>query len=380
MRNDLRSYVKIDLDKIAANIHSAQEKVGPDVKMCAVIKTNGYGHGAVEIGRYLKDDVDYYAVACVEEAIELREAGLILPILILGYTLHAQYENLVKYDITQVIYSLEDARALAEVAKKAGKQAKIHIALDTGMGRIGFMPTEESADVVKEIKALEGLDLEGMFTHFATADETDKTYSLLQMERYDAFVDMLAARGVDIPLKHCCNSAGIMEFDHHRFQMVRSGITTYGLYPSDEVIYDNMKIWPALEWKAHVAHVKEVGPGCGVSYGKTYVTTAEMTRIATVTVGYGDGYPRSLSNKGRVLVCGKSAPIIGRVCMDQFMIDVTHIPEIKVEDEVTLVGKDGDEFISVEEVCATAGNTFNYEFVCDINNKRVRRVFVGEKL
>lgn len=378
MRKDLRSYVTVDLDAIADNIRAVKSCVAPDVKVMAVIKTDGYGHGAVEIGKYLKDEVDYYAVATVDEAVELRRAGLTLPILILGYTMKAAYPKLVQYDITQTIFNREDAEELGKTAVSLGKTVRIHIALDTGMGRIGFMPDEESADIVKQITEIPGIETEGMFTHFSTADEADKTYTGLQMERYDAFVGMLEERGVEIPLKHICNSAGIMEFDHHRYQMVRSGIVTYGLYPSEEVIKENLPLKPALEWKAHVVHVKTVGPGLGVSYGKTFMTTAPETRIATINVGYGDGYPRNLSNKGRVLIHGKSVPIIGRVCMDQFMVDVTGVDDVEVEDEVTLIGCDGDQRISVEEAASAAG-TFNYEFVCDIN-KRVPRIYTGSRL
>ena len=378
MRQDLRSYVTVDLDAIADNISAVKNCIEPDVKVMAVIKTDGYGHGAVEIGKYLKDDVDYYATATVDEAVELRQAGLELPVLILGYTMKAQYPKLVEYDITQTIFNQQDAETLGKTAISMGKQAKIHIALDTGMGRIGFVPNEESADVVKQIAEIPGIELEGMFTHFSTADETDKTYTRLQMDRYDAFVRLLEERGVEIPLKHMCNSAGIMEFDHHRYQMVRSGMITYGLYPSEEVVKENLPLKPALEWKAHVVHVKTAGPGLGISYGKTFVTTAPETKIATINVGYGDGYPRNLSNKGRVLIHGKPAPIIGRVCMDQFMVDITGRDDVKVEDEVTLIGRDGEEFISVEEAAAAAG-TFNYEFVCDIN-KRVPRIYKGKQL
>ena len=373
MRKDLRTYAIVDLEAIADNIKAIKACITPDVKVAAVIKTDGYGHGAVEIGKRLQDEVDYFAVATVEEGMELRRAGLTLPILILGYTMRAEYPDLVRYDIEQTIYSLEDAKELSEMAIAMGKKAVIHIALDTGMGRIGFTPDEESARTVKEISKLPGMELKGLFTHFSTADETDKTYTALQMERYDAFVKMLEACGVEIPLKHVCNSAAIMEFDHHRFQMVRSGIITYGLYPSEEVKKSNLALKPALEWKAHVVHVKTAGPGLGISYGKTYVTDRPWTRIATVNVGYGDGYPRNLSNKGRVLIHGKSAPIIGRVCMDQFMVDVSEIDDVKVEDEVTLIGRDGDEVISVEEAAGLAG-TFNYEFVCGIG-KRVPRIY-----
>lgn len=378
MNKELRTYVTIDLDAVAANIEEARKRIASDVKLMAVIKTDGYGHGAVEIGRYLKDAVDYYAVASVDEAVELRQAGLQLPILILGYTMHAQYPMLVEYDITQTVYRLEDARLLSEISWKAGKTAKVHIAVDTGMGRIGVMPDDDGAAIVGEIAGLPGIEIEGMFTHFSTADETDKSYTKLQMKRYDDFVELLEQRGISIPLKHICNSAGIMEFDHHRYQMVRSGIITYGLYPSDEVIKDNLLLKPALEWKAHVVHVKTLAPGAGISYGKTYVTDKPATVIATVNVGYGDGYPRNLSNKGRVLIHGQSVPIVGRVCMDQFMVDVTGVDNVQPEDVVTLIGFDGEEHISVEEAAKLAG-TFNYEFVCDIS-KRVPRIFKGEKL
>lgn len=378
MNKELRTYVTIDLDAIAFNIGEVRKKIGQDVKLMAVIKTDGYGHGAVEIGRYLKNDVDYFAVASVDEAVELREAGLQLPILILGYTMHAQYPMLITHDVTQSVYTLQDAELLSETAVKAGKTVRVHIAVDTGMGRIGVMPDASGAAVVKAIAGLPGIEIEGMFTHFSTADESDKSYTKLQMKRYDTFVEMLEQEGVQIPLKHICNSAGIMEFDHHRYQMVRSGIITYGLYPSEEVIKENMDLKPALEWKAHVVHVKTLAPGAGISYGKTYVTEKPETVIATVNVGYGDGYPRNLSNRGRVLIHGQSVPIVGRVCMDQFMVDVTDVEQVQVEDVVTLIGCDGEERISVEEAAGLAG-TFNYEFVCDIS-KRVPRLFKGEKL
>lgn len=377
MNKELRTYVTIDLDAIAANIGEVRKKIASDVKLMAVIKTDGYGHGAVEIGRYLEKDVDYYAVASVDEAVELRQAGLQLPILILGYTMHAQYPLLAEYDITQTIYSLEDAVLLSEAAMKAEKTVKVHIAVDTGMGRIGVMPDASGAAIVKGISELSGVEIEGMFTHFSTADETDKSYTRLQMQRYDSFVEQLEQEGIVIPLKHICNSAGIMEFDHHRYQMVRSGIITYGLYPSEEVVKENLELKPALEWKAHVVHVKKVAPGAGISYGKTFVTEKPETVIATVNVGYGDGYPRNLSNKGRVLIHGQSVPIVGRVCMDQFMVDVTDVENVQPEDVVTLIGFDGAEHISVEEAAGLAG-TFNYEFVCGIS-KRVPRIFKGKK-
>ena len=322
------------------------------------------------MGKYLENQVDYFGVATIEEAVELRKSGLQLPILILGYTLKEQYKNVVSYGITQTIYSYQAACALNEEAQKQQKKAVVHIALDTGMTRIGFQTEEESIGEIQKIKELPWLEVEGIFSHFSCADEKDKTYANMQMEKYDSFLDRLEEAGVEIPIKHLCNSAGIMEFDHHRYQMVRSGIITYGLYPSEEVDKTALDLQPALTWKSHVAHVKTVKAGLGVSYGATFITRENM-KIATVLVGYADGYPRSLSNKGRMLIHGKSVPIIGRVCMDQVMIDVTDVENVQVEDEVTLVGRDGDEVIPVEELAAMS-YSFNYEFVCDINKRVIR--------
>lgn len=252
------------------------------------------------------------------------------------------------------------------------KEAKVHIALDTGMTRIGFDANEDGIAEVQEILTFSNLVVEGLFTHFATADEADKSYSKLQISKYDKFVALLEERDINIPIKHMCNSAGIMEFDHHRFDMVRCGIITYGLYPSEEVNKNAITLKPALQWKTHVINVNIVDAGHGVSYGKTYITKNE-TKIATLSVGYADGYPRALSSKGRVLIHGKYAPIIGRICMDQMMVDVTHIDNVKIEDEVTLVGKDGENIIYVEELANMAGS-FNYEFVCGIG-KRVQRLY-----
>lgn len=283
-----------------------------------------------------------------------------------------RYDEVVKYDVTQTVYCLETATLLAEAARKQGKRAKAHVALDTGMSRIGFPVTEQSADDIQAISRLPGLALEGMFTHFSCADLYDKAYSYRQMEKYDRMCEMLDARNVTIPIKHICNSAGIMEFDSHRFQMVRSGIITYGLYPSEEVDKSALDLRPAMSFRSHVIHVHTAEPGVGVSYGATFVTE-KPTRIATVSVGYADGYPRALSNKGRVLIHGQFAPVLGRVCMDQIMVDVSEIDGVKVGDVVTLFGRDGDHFIPVEEPADMAAS-FNYEFVCSLS-RRVTRVY-----
>ena len=374
MNRYLRCYAEISLEAIGHNIREVKKRLPEGVKLLGVVKANAYGHGAVPVASYLENQVDYFATATIEEAIELRENGISAPILILGYVSPSQYGDLVEYDITQTIDSYAQALALEKEAARQNRKAKAHLAVDTGMTRIGFQVTEHDADEAAKIADLPHIELEGMFTHFSCADQEDKTYCSMQMEKYDKMTALLAERGVTIPLRHICNSAGIMEFDDHRFEMVRSGIITYGIYPSEEVKKERLNLIPALSWKSHVIHVKEVGPGIGVSYGATYVTEKPMTRIATVSAGYADGYPRALSNQGCVLIHGKKAPIIGRICMDQFMVDVTDIEGVSVMDEVTLVGHDGNKMLTVEEVANEAGS-FNYEFVCGIG-KRVPRVYI----
>ena len=373
MNRYLRCYAEISLEAIGHNIREVKKRLPEGVKLLGVVKANAYGHGAVPVASYLENQVDYFATATIEEAVELRENGISAPILILGYVSPSQYGDLVEYDITQTIDSYAQALALEKEAARQNRKAKAHLAVDTGMTRIGFQVTEHDADEAAKIADLPHIELEGMFTHFSCADQEDKTYCSMQMEKYDKMTALLAERGVTIPLRHICNSAGIMEFDDHHFEMVRSGIITYGIYPSEEVKKERLDLIPALSWKSHVIHVKEVGPGIGVSYGATYVTEKPMTRIATVSAGYADGYPRALSNQGCVLIHGKKAPIIGRVCMDQMMVDVTDIPDVQVEDVVTLVGTDGDETITIEEIANPAAR-FDYEMLCDISS-RVTRVY-----
>ena len=371
MNRYLRCYAEISLEAIGHNIREVKKRLPEGVKLLGVVKANAYGHGAVPVASYLENQVDYFATATIEEAVELRENGISAPILILGYVSPSQYGDLVEYDITQTIDSYAQALALEKEAARQNRKAKAHLAVDTGMTRIGFQVTEHDADVAAKIADLPHIELEGMFTHFSCADQEDKTYCSMQMEKYDKMTALLAERGVTIPLRHICNSAGIMEFDDHRFEMVRSGIITYGIYPSEEVKKERLDLIPALSWKSHVIHVKEVGPGIGVSYGATYVTEKPMTRIATVSAGYADGYPRALSNQGCVLIHGKKAPIIGRICMDQMMVDVTDIPDVQVEDVVTLVGTDGDETITIEEIANPAAR-FDYEMLCDISSRVTR--------
>lgn len=375
----LRTYAEVSLPAIHHNVEEARKRILPGTKILAVVKADAYGHGAVRVAESLEDIADFFAVATLEEGVELREHNIVRPVLILGYTSPRQYSEMIAWDIRPSIYNYEDAQKLNEAAVREGKKARIHIALDTGMTRIGFQVTEEDADQILKISELPNVEIEGLFTHLSCADMTDKTYCEKQFARYDAMLSLLAERGVSIPIRHVCNSAAIMEYepdDPHRLEMVRSGIITYGIYPSEEVRKERLDLIPALAWRTHVIHVKDVGPGMGVSYGATYVTSRPVTRIATVSVGYADGYPRALSSKGRVLIHGKSAPILGRVCMDQMMVDVTDIPNVKVEDVVTLVGHDGAEYIPIEEIADPAAS-FNYEMLCHIS-PRVYRVYTDK--
>ncbi|WP_310605422.1 alanine racemase [Anaerosporobacter sp.] len=375
MNEYYRVEARIDLDAIDNNINEVRRNIDKNTKIMAVIKADGYGHGAVALATALKDKIDAFGIAIIEEGIELRNAGFKKPILILGFTPHQLYEELLKYDIMQTIFQYDMAKRLSDIAVSLGKQAKIHIKVDTGMTRIGFKDIEESIQTIKEISKLPNIVIDGMFTHFACADEVDKTSVRKQLNRFLAFADKLEKEGIHIPVKHVSNSASIIDLPEANLDMVRCGISTYGMYPSDEVNKTRLLLQPALTLVSNVVYVKKVEAGTGVSYNSTYITDKESV-IATIPVGYGDGYPRQLSSKGRVLIHGKSAPIAGRVCMDQFMIDVTDIPDVKEGDKVTLIGQDGDEYISIEEVANLAGS-FNYELVCDIG-KRVPRVYYKE--
>lgn len=361
----------IDLDALSHNADAILARVNKRAKFLAVVKADAYGHGAVEVARLLSDRADYFGVAAVEEAVELRRAGIATPILTLGYTAPPQFPEVVENDVTIAMFCLADAEALNAVAAEQHKTAKVHIAIDTGMSRIGFQVNEDSVDEVLKISKLPNICVEGLFSHFARADEYDKTSALSQRDAYKHFVSMLSARGVEIPLKHLCNSAGIMEFDEY-FDMVRAGIILYGLYPSDEVDFSALDLKPAMALRSHISHLKTLPAGRGVSYGHTFVTERD-TVIATVPVGYADGYPRCLSNSGHVLIHGQVAPILGRVCMDQMMVDVSAIKGVRVGDTVVLMGKDGDNEISVEALGESA-YSFNYEMVCRVA-RRVPRVY-----
>lgn len=372
-----RVYADVYLDRIVSNVEALMSNAAENVKAMAVVKADGYGHGDVAVAKAVYDKVFGYAVATLDEAVNLRENGIDKPILILGFVNPDEYEVLVDNEVAATVFDYETARQLDEVAKKLGKKAICHIKIDTGMRRIGLEPDETGIETVKQIKELNNTDACGIFTHFATADEADKTAANAQYECFKAFVAKLEAQNITFEYKHCANSAAVIDMPKTHNDMVRLGIAMYGMYPSDEVIKKRVLLRPALELKSHVTMVKTVPAGEPVSYGGTFVTD-KPTTIATISVGYGDGYPRALSSKGYVLIRGKKAPIIGRVCMDQMMADVTEITDIQRNDVVTLIGKDGDNVITVEEIAELA-ETFNYEFVCDLNKRIPRNYYMNEE-
>ena len=366
-----RTYLKIDLNKLEHNFNCVRNKLPSNIKILGVIKANAYGHGAVEIGKFLDGKCDFFGVACIEEAVELKKAEIKTPILILGRVFPFDIETAVKYDVRIPIFSYDDAVALSNEAVKQGKNMPFHFCIDTGMSRIGFQVSEESADICKNITELPNIFAEGLFSHFATADEKDLSKAVEQRNKYKEFCKMLSDRGIEIPIKHLNNSAGIMNFDEY-FDMCRMGIITYGLYPSDEVDKDILDLEPIMSWHAKISYIKELEPNREISYGGTFKTD-RVTKVATVPVGYADGFPRCLSNKGKVIINGKYAKILGRVCMDQFMVDVSDI-ECNINDEVVLFGTQKNAHISLEKLSNSA-YSFNYELPCRIPI-RVNRVYV----
>ncbi len=369
-----RSFAKIDLDAIGHNFDQLKSRLAPGVLALATVKANAYGHGAVPVSRYLEERCDYFAVACIDEAVELRQGGIKKPVLILSYTDPAHYETLIRQNITATLYSVSEAETLSALAEKLGKKAKVHVAVDTGMGRIGFFPNEAGADSVLALSRLSGIDLEGVFSHLACADQTDKEDAFKQVALFDSFLALLDQKGVFIPIKHICNSAAGMEMNCH-YDMCRFGIALYGLYPSEEVDQKEISLRPAMEVVSHVIHLKEVPKGFQIGYGHIY-TAPEKRRIATVSIGYADGFNRCLTEKGSVLIRGKRAAIVGRVCMDQIMVDVTGIPDVVVGDHAVIMGKIEGEEISAEEFGALT-HSFNYEVVCTFM-PRVKRVYYRE--
>lgn len=377
MKTYSRVYAKIDLDAIAYNMEQMKQNIRPETKVMAVIKADGYGHGAVQIAEMMErwNYIWGFAVATLDEAVVLRTEGIQKPILVLGCVFPDQYMEMLKHEIRMNIYTEEMAESISRMAAREGKTAYMHIKLDTGMSRLGFGINEQSVETIKRISKMPNVNMEGIFTHFTKADEKDKSFTKKQIQEFVWMTERLKEKNVRFTYEHCSNSAGIIDVPEANFDIVRAGISTYGLYPSEEVDKTNVKLKPALALKSHVAFVKGIESGTPVSYGGTFVAKEKM-KIATIPVGYADGYPRSLSNKGYVLIRGKKAPILGRVCMDQFMVDVTQIEGVSFGDKVTMIGKDGNEILPVEVLSELSGR-FNYEFVCDLG-KRIPRVYVRD--
>ena len=368
--------MEINLNNIVYNISEIRKRIGDKVKIMAVVKANGYGHGAVEVAKIaLKSGAQCLAVATLEEAVELRKAGIQSSILVFGLSPPTQAQQIVKHNLSQTVCNMDLVRALSTEAQFQGKTAKIHVKVDTGMGRLGIAP-EKVTDFVKQISHLKGIEIEGIFTHFSVADK-DKSFTELQIKRFKEVVANLEKEGIHIPIKHTANSAAILDVPSSYFDLVRPGIMLYGLYPSTKVNH-TINLKPVMSFKTEVAFLKTVPAGASLSYGRTF-TTKEKSIIATLPVGYADGYSRALSNKGEVLIKGKRAPVVGTICMDMTLVDVSHIPDVRVGDEVVLFGRQEGAQISVDELSSKIG-TINYEIVCGIS-KRVPRIYIrGDKV
>ena len=376
LRHTRRVYAKVDLDAIASNMKAMKALLPEQTGMLGVVKADAYGHGAVPVARAIEPYVSGFAAATAEEAVQLRKAGLKGLILVLGVPFPEDFEDLIRWEIRPAVFEWEQAKELSRLALLCHKVLPIHLAVDTGMSRIGMKPGEEALELVKRVSCLEGIRIEGIFTHFSRADETDLSCTEEQLKAFEDFDRQLREQGIRIPLRHCSNSAAIVGgLSSNQLELCRAGIALYGLYPSGEVRKDLAALTPALELISCVSCLRDIGPGTAVSYGGTFVADRPM-RIATIPVGYGDGYPRSLSGKGAVLIHGQRAPILGRICMDQFMVDVSHIPDVRNFDEAVLLGFQGGEHISAEEIAEVSGG-FHYEILCGLN-KRIPRVYIRE--
>lgn len=375
VNNYYRVMAEIDLDAIGHNITEIKKKLKPTTRLLAIVKADGYGHGAVEVSKIcLYKGADSLGVATCDEGMELRNAGIEVPILILSKTVEAQLEEVIRGGLTQTVYTLEMAQELSKKAQELNKTALVHIKIDTGMSRIGFLPTEESLEEIEKIFNMDNIRVTGVFTHFSTADEADKSFTNTQFERFKYITDAIKSRGHNDIICHCANSAAILDMPQYQMDMVRSGIITYGMFPSNDVSKD-IDLRPAMTIKSQIIHIKTLEGNIGVGYNRTYFTK-KSTVVATVPIGYADGYSRSLSNKGRAIINGKYANVIGNVCMDQLMLDVTDI-DAHVGDSVVLMGRSMGAEVSAEELAKIEG-TINYEVVCDVG-KRVPRVYLRNK-
>lgn len=375
----MRAWAEINLDAIAHNYNEIRKITSPDAKIMAIIKADGYGHGFKAIASVLLENgVDAFGVATTDEAIQIRKAGFTPPVLILGVVLGDEYKRAIENEISLCVANTETAVEISEIARKTGKNAKIHIKLDTGMGRIGFVCGDSDDDITKEIlkiAALPYITVEGIFSHFSKADEEDASYTKLQYERFSRICTSLKNSGLDIPYCHICNSAGIIQFPEYHLDMVRSGIITYGLYPSEVVNKEKLDLIPAMTVKTKVTNIKEIRHESLISYGGNYKAVPGQ-KIATIAIGYADGFSRILSGRAKVLVNGQFADVVGNICMDQCMIDVTDIESIKTGDEVIIFGSDGNNTITVESVALLLG-TINYEVVCSVG-KRIPRAYIQD--
>ena len=367
------AWVEVNLDNLAYNMKNIRNKV--DCKeIFAVVKANGYGNGAFEVSTILlQNGATRLSVARVSEAIELRHEGITCQINVLGITPPTLFEDIIQYDIEPTVCSYNYAMELSKLAKKKSKTVKIHIAVDTGMGRIGFKPTIESIEEVIKIHKLESIKIEGLFSHFCTADETDKEYSIYQFKRYEWFSRKLVKMGISIPIRNIANSAAIMELPSTYLDAVRPGIIMYGYYPSQQVNKDSLDIKPVMSLKANIVFIKTLEAGEYIGYGRKF-KTKRRSIIATLPLGYADGYTRLLSNKAKVIINGQFAPIVGNICMDQCMVDVTDISGVKLGDEVILIGSDGDLKYDADDIASTLG-TINYEVLCMLS-RRIPRVYI----
>ncbi|HOA79852.1 MAG TPA: alanine racemase [Defluviitaleaceae bacterium] len=372
-----RVIAEINLDAILNNIKEIQKNILKDTEIMAVVKADAYGHGAIEVSRLLiENGVQRLAVAILDEGKQLRKEGFKIPLHILGYTPVEQACEIVKYDFIQTVFTFEMAKAISDSATMQNKEAKIHLKIDTGMGRVGFKPIKESIGIIKEISKLPNINIEGIFTHFSSADEEDCSFTKQQFNIFNNFIKELQKTGIDFPVKHCSNSAGFILDEKMHINLIRPGIIIYGLYPSNEVNKEKIHLKPAMSLKSQVVFIKEVEEKTPISYGRKYITSRK-TKVATIPVGYADGYSRRLSSLGRVLINGIYAPIIGNICMDQFMVDVSHIPDVDIGSEVVLIGQQGENVISAEEIADIIG-TINYEVVCMVG-KRIPRVYIENK-
>lgn len=369
-----RVLAEINLDAISYNVKQIRKVTDNKADVMAIVKADGYGFGAVEVSKVaLYNGASALGVAISDEGVQLRKNNINVPILILGYTPDFKIDDVVKFNLIQTVFTYEMAESISKIATKLDKKAQIHIKIDTGMGRIGFLPTDDSINTIIKISKLKNIEINGIFTHFSTSDESNKEFTYKQAELFQSFCNNLESKGLHIPIKHAANSGAIIDLPEFSFNMVRAGIILYGLYPSSYVNKKLLTLKPAITLKTQISYIKEVPKNFYIGYGRTYCTKS-LSKIATIPVGYADGYSRLLSNKGRVLINGEYAKIVGTICMDQFMVDVTNIDNIKIGDDVILIGTQGENSITVEEVANIVG-TINYEITCMIS-KRIPRVYL----